>query len=182
MLGEATATPYAFTWNSVAAGAYSLSAQVLYDSGSAVASPSAIVTVTNLPPPTIALTSPVNKSAFTAPANISLAAQVTANNQLITQVQFYNGATFLGVATNSPYALTWRGVAAGNYSLSARAVYGSGSTVASAPAIVAVTKQVPPAVALTTPSNNATFTAPATISLAANVTANGHTISKVQYD
>src|SRR5206468_1197872 len=37
-----------------------------------------------------------------------------------------------------------------------------------------------PIVALTSPSNGATFDAPATINFAASVTANGHTISKAQ--
>src|SRR5207253_7617546 len=35
--------------------------------------------------------------------------------------------------------------------------------------------------ALTAPANGATFTAPATINLAASVTPNGHTITKVQF-
>jgi hypothetical protein len=38
-----------------------------------------------------------------------------------------------------------------------------------------------PTVALTSPANGATYSAPATINLTANVTANGHTISAVQF-
>src|SRR5206468_6654364 len=38
-----------------------------------------------------------------------------------------------------------------------------------------------PTVALTSPSNGATFGAPATVNLAASLTANGHTITKVQF-
>ena len=34
VLGESSASPYAYTWNNVAAGNYSLSAQVVYDQGS----------------------------------------------------------------------------------------------------------------------------------------------------
>ena len=84
-------------------------------------------TNTALAPPIIALTSPADNSAFTAPATISLAADVTANGHAITTVQFYNGATLLGEATTAPYALTWSSVAAGIYSLSAKALYDSGS-------------------------------------------------------
>jgi sulfur relay (sulfurtransferase) complex TusBCD TusD component (DsrE family) len=181
LLGEDTTAPYTFTWGSVTAGIYSLTAQAVYDSGSAVASTVANVTVTNLPPPTIALTSPVNNAAFTAPATISLAANVTANGHTITKVQFYNSTTLLGEDTNAPYALTWSSVAAGNYSLTAQAVYDSGSTVASTAANVTVTNLPPPTIALTAPANNAAFTAPATISLTANITANGHTFTKVQF-
>ena len=39
----------------------------------------------------------------------------------------------------------------------------------------------PPTIALTSPANGASYTAPATINLAASVTANGHTITKVQF-
>ena len=43
------------------------------------------------------------------------------------------------------------------------------------------TVQAPPTITLTSPANNATFTAPATLNLAATVTANGHAITKVQF-
>src|ERR1019366_473211 len=39
----------------------------------------------------------------------------------------------------------------------------------------------PPSVAFTPPTDGSTYSAPASISLAASVTANGHTISKVQF-
>jgi hypothetical protein len=39
----------------------------------------------------------------------------------------------------------------------------------------------PPTITLTSPGNNATFTAPATISLAATVTANGHSVTRIQF-
>jgi len=39
----------------------------------------------------------------------------------------------------------------------------------------------PPTITLTSPANNSTFTAPTSISLAASVTANGNTITKVQF-
>ena len=90
-------------------------------------------------PPTIALTAPVNAASYTAPAAISLAASVTANGQTITKVQFYNGATLLGEDAATPYSFTWSSVSAGSYSLTARAVYAAGSTVASAPVSVNVT-------------------------------------------
>jgi sulfur relay (sulfurtransferase) complex TusBCD TusD component (DsrE family) len=181
LLAEDTTAPYAFTWSNVAAGYYSFTAQVVYDSGTTVISAAANVTVTNLPPPAIALTSPANNLAFTAPAAINLAANVTANGHTITKVQFYNGAALLGENATAPYTFTWSSVAAGNYSLTAQAVYDSGSTVISAVANVTVTNLLPPTIAMISPAQNATFTEPATISLAANATANGHAIASVQF-
>ena len=181
LLGEATTSPYAFTWRGVPAGDYSLAAHAVYDSGSIVASTVASLTVTTPPPPAIALTAPANNTAFTAPAMINLAADVTPNGHTITKVQFYNGATLLGEDSAAPYVFAWSSVLAGNYHLSAQAVYDSGSTVASTAANVTVTNLPPPTIALTSPTNNAAFTAPATINLTANVAANGHAITKVQF-
>jgi subtilisin-like proprotein convertase family protein len=91
------------------------------------------------PPPTVALTAPYNGASYTAPAGINLAASVTANGHTISQVQFYGGATLLGTAVLAPYGLTWNNVSAGSYSLIARTVYDSGSTVDSAAVNLTVT-------------------------------------------
>ena len=88
--------------------------------------------------PTIALTSPTNGASYTAPATINFVASVIANGHAITKVQFYNSATLLGEDTSGPYSLAWSSVSTGSYSLTARAVYDAGSTVASSPANVTV--------------------------------------------
>jgi sulfur relay (sulfurtransferase) complex TusBCD TusD component (DsrE family) len=181
LLGADTSAPYSFAWTNVSAGSYSLTARAVYDSGSTVTSTAATVTVTNVTPPSIALTAPANGASYAAPATINLAATVTANGHTITQVQFYNGATLLATDTSAPYSFAWTNVSAGSYSLTARAVYDSGSTVTSTAASVTVTNVTPPSIALTAPANGASYAAPATINLAATVTANGHTITQVQF-
>ena len=184
LLAETTNAPYVFTWSSVPPGSYSLSAQVVYDLGGIVASTATAVAVTNVPLPTITLTSPANNAAFAAPATVRLAASVSANGHTISEVKFYNGTNLLSEQTTAPYTFTLNSVPAGTYNLSAQAVYDSGSAVKSTAANVIVTNLPPhhPAIALTSPTNNATFTAPATISLAANVSAIGSfTILKVQF-
>jgi regulation of enolase protein 1 (concanavalin A-like superfamily)/sulfur relay (sulfurtransferase) complex TusBCD TusD component (DsrE family) len=130
--------------------------------------------------PTIGLTSPVNGAGYTAPATINLAASVTANGHSITKVQFYNGATLLGEDTSAPYTLTWSNVASAGYVLTAHALYDTGSVVISSAVNVTVTNPAP-ILALTSPANGAVYSAPATINLAASVTANGHSVTKVQF-
>ena len=181
LLGEDTSAPYAFTWSGVPADSYNLTARAVYDAGSTVNSAAASITVANSTAPTIALTSPANGASFTAPATVNLAASVTANGHTITKVQFYNGTTLLGEDTSAPYAFTWSSVPAGSYNLSARAVYDAGSTVNSAAVSITVANSTAPTIALTSPASGAIFTAPATVNLAASVTANGHTITKVQF-
>jgi chitinase len=138
LLGTVTSAPYTFPWSNVGAGGYTLSAQLVYDTGATLNSASVNVTVN--PAPTIALTSPANGASYTAPATINLAASVTANGHSITQVQFYNGSSLLNTATTAPYTYAWSNVAAGNYTLTARLTYDGGSTINSAPVSIKVNR------------------------------------------
>jgi hypothetical protein len=94
--------------------------------------------VTVIPLPTITLSSPTSGGSFTAPATVSLAANVTANGHSITAVQFFNGSTLLGQASSAPYTFTWANVGAGNYSVMAEALYDAGNTVSSSSATISV--------------------------------------------
>jgi hypothetical protein len=91
------------------------------------------------PPPIVTLTSPANGASYAAPASISLAATVVTNAHTITKVQFYNGTNLLNEDTTVPYAFTWTNVSLGNYSLLARVIYDTNSSIDSAPAAVSVT-------------------------------------------
>lgn len=84
------------------------------------------------PIPAVTLSSPTNGQAFTVAANITLTANVVPNGQSVSAIQFYQGATLLGQATTAPYTYTWNYVPAGNYSLTAIAVYGGGTTASPA--------------------------------------------------
>jgi sulfur relay (sulfurtransferase) complex TusBCD TusD component (DsrE family) len=179
LLGESASAPYTFTWSNVGSGSYTLTARLVYDSGSTLDSSSVSVTVTGAGP-AITLTSPSDGTSYQAPASFDLAASVTANGHTITKVQFYNGSSLLGESASAPYTFTWDNVGPGSYTLTARLVYDSGSTLDSSPVSVTVTG-AGPIITLTSPSDGATYKAPATISLSASVTANGHTITKVQF-
>ena len=101
-------------------------------------------------PPSVNLTAPASGASFGAPATINLAADVVTNGHSITQVQFYNGPSLLGQSSSPPYAFTWSGVPAGQYTLLAQVVYDSGATAFSAPAFVTVVP-IPSAPATITP-------------------------------
>jgi hypothetical protein len=112
---------------------------VVTNSFGSVTSAVAIVLITNVSLPSIALTAPLNGASYAAPASIGLTATVTANGHTITKVQFYNGATLIGQVTTAPYNLTWTNVSAGSYSLSVSLAYDTSSTLASSPVSVTVT-------------------------------------------
>jgi sulfur relay (sulfurtransferase) complex TusBCD TusD component (DsrE family) len=179
LLAQATAPPYAWIWRSVPAGQYNLKAVLTYDSGLVLASSISTVNITN-PPPLLALTAPANGNFYTAPAAIPMSATVTANGHAITKVEFFNGTLLLGQTNAFPYVWNWKNVAAGQYNLSARLTYNSGKITTSCIARVTVTNP-PPIFALSSPRNDSYYSSPATIPLNATVTANGQSITKVQF-
>ena len=88
-------------------------------------------------PPTVALSSPAGGSVFLAGNNINLSATATGPAG-VQKVDFYQGTTLLGTATTAPYSYTWNNVAAGSYSLTAKATDNNGVTTVSTPASIAV--------------------------------------------
>ncbi len=94
--------------------------------------------------PTAALAQPANNSSFTAPATIALVANASDPDGAITKVEFYNGDTKLGEDTAAPYEYSWGGVAAGSYSLTAKAYDNDSAGAVSA--AVSITVNAPAAV------------------------------------
>jgi cellulose 1,4-beta-cellobiosidase len=102
--------------------------------------------------PTVSLTSPANGATFTAPANIALSATASETGGSIASVQFLNGSTVIGTVTTSPYNFTWTNVAAGTYTLTARATDGAGNTATSSAVTVTVNPISTPGI-MATPSS-----------------------------
>jgi len=136
--------------------------------------------------PTVSITSPAATATFESPASITLTSSAADNGGSVVKVEYYNGATKIGQATANPYSFTWSNVAAGTYTITARATDNLGGISVSAALTVKVTQgttpvnQVP-SVSLTSPTNNANFNAPASIIIAANASDADGTISKVEF-
>ncbi|HKN82779.1 MAG TPA: Ig-like domain-containing protein, partial [Pyrinomonadaceae bacterium] len=116
--------------------------------------------------PTVSITSPANNAVFTAPANITINATASDSDGTISKVEFYQGNTLLNTDTVAPYSYTWPNVAAGTYSLTAKATDNNNAVISSSS--ITVISNAPPAVSITNPANNATFTAPANITIDAS--------------
>jgi len=142
-IGQATSAPYAMAWSGAAAGTYSLTAKVTDDSGAAATS--AAVSVTVNAPPSVVLTSPAANTQFAAPATITVSASASDSDGLVTQIEFFQGATSLGVDTTSPYSVVWSGAAPGSYVITAVARDNLGAVVTTAGITVKVTASVAPA-------------------------------------
>ncbi len=134
-------------------------------------------------PPSVSIGSPQNGTSFTAPATVSISANATDNDGTIAKVEFFNGTTKLGEATASPYVFSWANVSAGNYSLSAKATDNSGAMTTSTVVNIIVNppNDMPPTVALVSPSNAATYTSPAIISVRATASDSDGHVTQVQF-
>ncbi len=182
-LGTDNTSPYSFTWNNVAAGNYSITAKAT-DNGSLVTA-SSVVGISVYTPnaaPSVSITSPSDSAAFAAPASITISAAASDNDGTISKVDFYNGDTLLATVSQSPYTFTWNNVAAGNYSITAKATDNGSLVTASAAVRVSVfTPNVAPSVSITSPADSATFASPASITITAAAADSDGTISKVGF-
>jgi len=133
----------------------------------------------------VTLTEPVGGALYHAPAAIVLSAiaQAKQKNHSIAKVEFFQGTSLVGSVTSpqlgNQYTLSWTGVAAGTYSLTAKATNDKGDTDLSDP--VSITVNALPSVSLTSPSSNAAFKAPANIPLAVQVADTDGFIASVEY-
>ncbi|MBD0256024.1 MAG: T9SS type A sorting domain-containing protein [Cytophagales bacterium] len=78
--------------------------------------------------PTVSLTAPAAHALFDSPVTVELAADAADADGTVSRVDFYDGATLLGTATESPYTFAWTGVAPGTYYLTAKATDNAGSS------------------------------------------------------
>jgi chitinase len=140
LIGTATSAPFSFTWTSVAAGQYSLSAVATNDAGQSTTSAAVAIAVDAAP--TVSLDAPASGALFTAPATITLAASAADAVGRVTKVDFYQGATLIGSASASPYTFAWTNVAAGSYSLTAVATNDAGQSATSAATAITVRSAV----------------------------------------
>ncbi len=100
---------------------------------------------TNDLPPSVTLTSPTNGTSFSSGTNINLKASASDVDGSVSQVQFLAGTNVLGTVAGGPsYNFLWTGVAAGNYTLTAKATDDQGISTVSAPVSISVVAGVPP--------------------------------------
>ena len=132
---------FSLTWSGGNPGTYSISAKATDDTGLVTVSSPINLIVTNTPP-TVSITAPANGATFTAPASISLSANAADSDGSVSKVEFYRGTTLLSTILSPPYNFSWTNVAAGSYSLTAKATDDNNAVTTSSP--VAITVNTPP--------------------------------------
>ena len=139
-LGEDTTAPYSFTWGSVAAATYTLTARATDNLGATTTSAASTITVSanNNTPPTANITYPADGAMFAWKPTITIAATASDPDGNVTKVEFRDGTTVLGQDTSAPYSFTWRNVPPGSHQLTARATDNAGAVTTSSPVGITV--------------------------------------------
>ena len=97
------------------------------------------VTNPNNQAPAVSITSPAGGASFAAPASVNISASASDADGTVAKVEFYSAGAKIGESTNSPFSYTWSGVAAGTYSLTAKATDNGGATTTSGTVNITVT-------------------------------------------
>jgi uncharacterized repeat protein (TIGR01451 family) len=176
-LGETTSAPYDLVWSNVVGGNYSLTAVATDNLGRTTVSSPVGITVNN--PPNISITTSSTQDVPSAPAQITINADANDGDGTISKVEFYQGTSLLATDLTSPYSYTWSNVAAGSYSISAKATDNLGAVTTSN--VVSITVNAKPNVSLTSPSNGTYFTSPAFVNISAAASDSDGTISRVEF-
>ncbi|MFO1497847.1 MAG: Calx-beta domain-containing protein [Verrucomicrobiota bacterium] len=107
-------------------------------------------------PPTVEIVTPKAGDSFVAPATVPVAARVTDTDGTVRKVEFFANSKSIGVTTAdnpsagavNPFQLSWNNVAAGEYTLTARATDDRGATADSARVRIVVNAPPRPSVSV----------------------------------
>jgi len=177
---------FSVTWGGVIAGTYTITAVAYDNSGGVTTSAPIIVTVNPNTPPTVSMTGPTTLS-YVAPASFTASAHAADSDGTVASVAFVyssannsgsSGANNLG---GGNFSITWGGVIAGTYTISAVAYDNSGGSTTSAPITVNVYASAPPTVGITAPAGNTPFAPGASIPLRASAADSDGTVTQVQF-
>src|SRR6266850_4550340 len=133
----------------------------------------------------VTLTAPAAGALYNAPAAITLSAiaRTRQKNHPIVKVEFFQGTKLIGTVrgprARNQYTFNWTSVAAGRYTLVAKATNDKGKTDLSES--ISITVNALPSVAITMPGNNTILTAPATFTVTASASDSDGSIAKVEF-
>ncbi len=133
--------PYLYSWKNVPAGNYTITAKAIDDDGNVTTSAGVSISVgsgSSKRAPTVRLTNPDNNTTYPSRSNIYMRALANSASGTLKKVSFYSGNRLLSTQYAYPYAITWRDVAVGTYTLKAVATDNNGLSATSAPVKVTV--------------------------------------------
>lgn len=133
-------------------------------------------------PPAVSVTQPATNTHYPAPASMTIGASATDPENRMASVGFYVNNSLIGTDTTSPYSAAWSTSTPGTYTIAAMAQDADGgSSWSSSVTVIVDAANRAPTVSLTSPAAGATFTAPATVNLAASASDTDGSIARVEF-
>ena len=130
--------------------------------------------------PTVSITSPANNATFVLPNTVTIDASASDADGTITNVEFLVDNVVVGSDNTSPYSFNWTAVV-GTHQLKARATDNSSGQTTSSIVTVIVGNNIVPTVSLTSPSNGASFIAPAVVNMTSTANDADGTVAQVEF-
>ncbi len=180
-LGEDLTSPYGFIWSNASVGAHAVTAKATDNSNNVTTSTQVNITVNGNVVPTVSITSPSNNAQFITGTPITITAAAADANGTVTKVEFFNGTTKLGEDLTAPYSFAWNNAPAGTHVLTAKATDNGNNIATSAAVTIVVSANAVPTVSITSPANNAQFTAGAPITINATASDPNGAVTKVEF-
>jgi RHS repeat-associated protein len=171
------AAPFTQVWSNVGAGIHTITAKATDNRGGVSTTAAVAATVNALP--TVNLTAPAPNALKQAPADVAIEAAASDADDSISKVEFYQGGTLLNTDTTAPFAYNHAGMAAGVYTLTAKAYDSRGGVSTSNPSTLIVNSG--PVVQITSPTDQAAFVLSGSVTVSANATDNDGTIAQVEF-
>ena len=138
-LGEDTSAPYNLLWLVPAPGQLVLTTKAIDNDGlNTTSSTVAITVLAGNNAPEVTLLNPASGANFVAGETLSLQASAIDTDGSIARVEFYSGATRLGIDTSEPYTYDWTNATPGSYTLLAKAIDNANASANSEAASVTV--------------------------------------------
>ena len=131
-VGTVTTAPWTVNYNASIGNGQLVKAVVTDNLGLTGTSTNASMSVLGNNLPTVSITSPLASAALAAPNAITFTATAGDTDGTITQVEFFVGTGSIGVATTSPYSVTWPTSTPGTKNVTAKATDSNGGITTSA--------------------------------------------------
>jgi len=183
LLGRVSSAPYEWIWTNISVGKHILSAVATDDHGSSSVDTSVLTVLEPFnQPPDVQWLSPSSGTALPLAVPVNLQVMATDPDGAIAQVEFWDGASSLGVVTSAPYELIWTNTSVGTHILSVMATDDRGSSAFnSAVLTVSPRSNQPPIVQWLNPTSETTLETPQALTLQVEASDADGTIVQVEF-
>ncbi|MEI7594726.1 MAG: Ig-like domain-containing protein [Bacteroidota bacterium] len=131
--------------------------------------------------PTVSITAPSNGASIITGDAVTISATAADADGTVASVEFFNGATSLGVDNTTPFSISWNATAGANQSITAKATDNEGDFTTSAAVVVSVANNQAPTVSITAPSTGSTSVIGDVISITASSSDVDGTVASVEF-